>query len=175
MSPNVSANNLGQMLIFLGADLSVVDQFLPTQIHEMAERIGYANAFQVVAKLGGTTWKIPMRKSTRAVSKIAKAKLAGALDSAELEALLCDHYEGHTLYVPRCESSLRAVRDMVIHKTAENGLRSGRSMVGLVKELATQFNLSDRRIWLILKEPSPAAILQPSIPGQVVKVRHANH
>lgn len=176
MSPNVSANNLGQMLISLGADLSVVDQFLPTQIHEMAERVGYANAFQVVAKLGGTTWLIPMRKGTRATTSIdAAAKLANALGSTELAALLRDHYEGQTLYVPRCESSLRTVRNMVIHKTVEDGLRSGRSMLNMVKELATQFSLSDRHIWTILKAPSPAVILQSSIPGQAIKVRHANH
>jgi Mor family transcriptional regulator len=164
------------MLVSVGADLAVVDQFLPSQVQEMAEKIGYANAFHVVAKLGGTTWVIPMRKGRMgAVSVEARAKLANALGSADLAALLRDHYEGQTLYVPRCESSLRAARDMVIHKTVEDGLRSGRSMVGMVKELATQFSLSDRRIWEILKEPSPVATLQPSIPGQVEKVCHANH
>ena len=77
--------------------------------------------------------------------------------------------------MPRCEASLRAARNMVIHKTVEDGLGNGRSMVGMVKELATKFSLSDRRIWEILKEPSPAANLHQSTPGQVEKVRHANH
>lgn len=176
MSIQISSNNLAQTLISVGADLAVVDQFLPTQIHQMAEKIGYANAFQVVAKLGGTTWVIPVGKGTKAAASIAaRAKLAKALGSTELAALLRDHYAGATLYVPRCETSLRAARDMVIHKSVEDGLRNGRSMVNMVKELATKFSLSDRRIWEILKEPSPATTLLPSIPGQVEKVRHANH
>ncbi|WP_181295291.1 Mor transcription activator family protein [Pseudomonas sp. Q2-TVG4-2] len=141
----------------------------------MAEFIGYANAFHVVAKLGGTTWVIPTRNGKKGATSIeARAKLASALGSTELATLLRNHYGGVTLYVPRCESALRAARKIAIHKTVEDGLRNGRSMVPMVKELATQFSLSDRRIWEILKEPSPAATLLPCIPGQVEKVRHAN-
>ncbi|MBS7690120.1 hypothetical protein I0E98_04990 [Pseudomonas lalucatii] len=175
MSIQISSNNLAQTLISVGADLAVVDQFLPPQVHQMAKRIGYANALQVAAKLGGTTWLIPVSKGKKAVSIAARAKLAKALGCTKLAALLRDHYPGEVLYVPRCEKSLRAARNMVIHKSVEDGLRNGRSMVNMVKELAAQFSLSDRRIWEILKEPSPATTLLPSIPGQVEKVRHANH
>lgn len=176
MSIQISSNNLAQTLISVGADLAVVDQLLPTQIHQMAKRIGYANALEVAAKLGGTTWIIPIGRGTKAAASIAaRAKLANALGSTKLAALLRDHYAGATLYVPRCETSLRAARNMVIHKTVEDGLRNGRSMVNMVKELATKFSLSDRRIWEIMKEPNPAATLHSSIPGQVEKVRHANH
>lgn len=175
MSIQISSNNLAQTLISVGDDLAVVDQFLPPQIRQMAKRIGYANALQVAAKLGGTTWLIPVSKGKKAVSIAARAKLAKALGCTTLAALLRDHYPGEVLYVPRCEKSLRAARNMVIHKSVEDGLRKGRSMVNMVKELAAQFSLSDRRIWEILKEPSPAAALQPSLPGQVEKVRHANH
>ncbi|SEE00759.1 Mor transcription activator family protein [Pseudomonas anguilliseptica] len=177
MSIQISSSNLVQEFLFCGgADLAVVDQLLPKSIHGMAERIGYANPFQVAAKLGGTSWAIPMRKARKGtVSVGALTKLANALGDPDLAALLRDHYEGEILYVPRCESALRAARNIVIHRAVEDGLRNGRSMVSMVKELATKFSLSDRRIWIILKEPSPTATLQPSIPGQVEKVRHANH
>ncbi|MOA63176.1 hypothetical protein D3C78_1888090 [compost metagenome] len=49
------------------------------------------------------------------------------------------------------------MRDLEINAQFVQGVREGVSANTLVAELARTYKLSDRRIWEILKQPSPEA------------------
>lgn len=176
MSSVIVSRYLASELARIGADISMVEPLLPDAVKGMVSRIGYQNAMQVVSKVGGTTFLVPMPAANKGDASIeARHKLDEALGSETLGALLRKHYGGFPLYVPSCDAAMRALRDIAIHKFIEAGLDQGRSMNNMVSELAIKFGLSDRRIWEILKAPNPADLLQPSIPGQSIEVSHAIH
>lgn len=175
MSSVIVSRYLASELARIGADISMVEPLLPEAVKDMASKIGYQNAMQIVSKVGGTTLLVPVPASCREVSIESRLKLDEALGSDALGALLRKHYGGFPLYVPSCDTAMRALRDIAIHKFVEAGLGQGRSMNNMVSELAIKFGLSDRRIWKIMKAPNPADLLQPSIPSHSIEASHAIH
>lgn len=176
MSSIIVSRYLANELISIGADISLVEPLLPAAIQEMAEKIGYQNAMQAVAKVGGTTLLIPVHNGNHGeISIEAQRKMDTALGSESLGRLIRRYYGGLTLYIPSCDSAMRALRDIAIHNFVDKGILSSRSMNSMVNELAIKFGLSDRRIWEILKAPSPAELLKPSIQGQTIEVVMKGH
>lgn len=176
MSSVIVSRYLASELARIGADISMVEPLIPEAVKDMATKIGDQNAMQVVSKVGGTTFLVPMPAANHGdVSVEARRKFDEALGSETLGALLRKHYGGFSLYVPSCAAAMRALRDVAIHRFIETGLGQGRTMNSMVSELAIKFGLSDRRIWEILKTPNPAELLQPSISGHSIEVRHAIH
>lgn len=175
MSKIIVSRYLANELMGLGADISMVEPLLPATIKEMAARIGYQHAMQVVSKVGGTTLLVPRHNGGKGgISIEARRKIDYALGSASLGILIRRHYGGLVLYIPGCDEAMRALRDIAIHKFIDDGIRNGRSMNPMVMEMAIKFGLCDRQIWKILKTPSPAELLKSSIQGKPIEVRHAN-
>lgn len=133
--------------------LSAVSHLLPSIMQEMAVVLGFDLTLRVAVALGGTSRVIPV--GSRASSAKPVQKLIDDLGCQETAQALIKHYGGTVIYLPRCVVAVRALRDIAIHQAAEEGLRTKRSMVSIVTDLARQYCLSDRRIWEILKEPSP--------------------
>jgi Mor family transcriptional regulator len=176
VSSVIVSRYLASELARIGADISMVEPLLPKAVKDMVSRMGYQSAMQVVSKVGGTSFLVPMPAANHGdLSVEARRKLDEALGSETLGALLRKYYGGSMLYIPSCATAMRTLRDIAIHKFTETGLDQGRSMNSMVSELAIKFGLSDRRIWEILKTLNPAELLQPSIPGQSIEVSHAIH
>jgi len=135
--------------------LSAVSHLLPSIMQEMAGVLGLDRTLRVASALAGTTRAIPVGSRTNSAKPVQK--LVDDLGCEETAKALIKHYGGTVIYLPRCVVAVRALRNMVIHQAAEDGLSAKRSMVSIVTDLAQQFRLSDRRIWEILKEPTIGA------------------
>lgn len=131
-----------------------VKELLPKQLLDIAEAIGLPATQRLVDELGGTTW--PVAKGVRRLGIIRHAALTEVIGE-EAAGIMAKHWGSVPLYIPKCDSALRRLRDLEINSQFEQGVREGVSANTLVAELARSYKLSDRRIWEILKQPSPAA------------------
>lgn len=129
-------------------DLTQLQDLLPPNVQDMAQRIGLPATLVVVERMGGTTWRIAEGRTAEGEAK--RAALADLIGS-ELEQLLHREYSGEEIYLARCHKALLHWRDLAIHQRFEQGVREGVTARTLVAELAREFQLSDRRIWDVLK------------------------
>ena len=140
--------------------LAAVIHLLPSAVQQMANRISLDYALRVAKNLGGTSRLIPIGNSAK--SAVAVQKLISDLGCQETAEALIENYGGQIIYLPSCSAAERALRNLAIHHAAEEGLGEGRSMISIVRNLAGQYHLSDRRIWEILSVPAPErAALHP--------------
>lgn len=121
---------------------------LPTSLQKLVTEIGWEPTLALVTAYGGETLQVPR----------------GVLDSPELIGLqatlghaaahiLIHHYSGRCLYVPRCHEIQRKQKAREIVSTFES-LKGEMSSNRAVSHLASQYGVSDRSIWLILKKSS---------------------
>lgn len=136
----------------MSSQLQYIQALLPESIHEVAEVIGLPETLKLVDRMGGTTFCVPRGKTSigRATLKRLETKLGS--DVAQKLAL---HFEGQPFYIPRCEVALRRLRDIDICNTFERRIREGETANRAVADLATYYKLSDRRVWIILKNTPP--------------------
>lgn len=130
--------------------LEQVQALLPQQIHEIAQVIGLPGALRLVQELGGTTWEFA--KGANRNGEIRVAALADILGE-EPAHKLTQHMGGEKVYIPKCDTALRRLRDLEINRQFEQAVREGVSANTVVNELARAYKLSDRRVWSILKAP----------------------
>ncbi|MDF3931378.1 Mor transcription activator family protein [Pseudomonas citronellolis] len=133
-------------------NLEQVRDQLPAQVLEIAEVVGMPAALRLVAELGGTTWEFA--KGGNRSGQIRVAALADVIGD-EAAQLLTSRVGGTSVYIPRCDAALRRLRDLEIHRQFEQAVREGVSANTVVAELARTYQLSDRRIWIILKQVLP--------------------
>ncbi len=133
-------------------DVIDVQDLLPGQIKLIAQLIGLSKAMRLVECLGGTTW--PVAKGGNRAGESRHAALAEVVGDEAAETL-AHHFGGDELYIPRCSTALRRLRDWEINDRFVAGVRAGQSSNDLVSELAREFGLSDRRVWSILKQTPP--------------------
>ncbi|RUI34564.1 Mor transcription activator family protein [Pseudomonas aeruginosa] len=131
-------------------DFTRLQDQLPPQIQEMVARIGLPATLIVVSRLGGTTWRVAKGKTQSGEAK--RAALAEIVGS-EVEELLHREYAGEILYLAQCKAAGLQWRNMDIHARFEQGIRKGIPANTLVAELARECQISDRRVWTILKQP----------------------
>lgn len=132
-------------------NLDQVKGVLPRQVLDIAEAIGLPATQLLVERLGGTTW--PVAKGVRRLGIIRHEALVGVI-GVEAAEIMAKRWANVQLYIPRCDAALRAVRDFEINAIYVQGVRDGISSNALVAELARSNQLSDRRIWEILKTPA---------------------
>jgi len=127
---------------------------LPELAADMVARLGLADTLQIVERLGGLTVRIAVPHTP-----------ADKPPREPLECALHRHYASEILYIPRCAQLLAQQRNRAIHGEFEALLRQGKSARSIVAQLARQFQLSDRRIWDILKLPltGETQAAQPSL------------
>ncbi|ADP87634.1 Mor transcription activator domain protein [Nitratidesulfovibrio vulgaris RCH1] len=135
---------------------------LPAAAREIAALVGLPKTLQLVERLGGTTFPVPKR-----ATKVGELRYFMLADVVGVEAadLLCRHYGGTNLYVPRCAEALRKARDAEIVATFDRETKE-KSASAVVAELALRYRLSDRRIWLILKEVPVLAVMEHINPAR---------
>jgi hypothetical protein len=132
---------------------TVAANTLPDAARELAAIIGMPKTIKLVEALGGTTFPVPKRATKAGEVRFWALSDAVGDDAAQK---LCQHYGGVKLYIPRCTEALRNARDRAIIQQFDQETAKGRSGAEVVMELAMQYRLSDRRIWIILKTPEDA-------------------
>lgn len=125
---------------------------LPGTVRELLRLLGDLDTvLELVAQFGGGTWYIPMMwplpgtrggKSTHPLRRVV---------TQEQMSGLTRYYGGTQLYIPRCQRALQRLRNARIIMTFSAGVAKGRSSRELVRRLALRHNLTDRRVWDILK------------------------
>jgi hypothetical protein len=136
-------------------NLEQVRDQLPAQVLEIAEVIGMSAALRLVTELGGTTWEFA--KGSNRNGQIRVAALADIIGD-EAAQLLTGRLGGDVVYIPRCDAALRRLRDLEIHRRFVEAVRFGSGARAVVAELARTYQLSDRRIWIILNQSLPDLI-----------------
>lgn len=143
-----------------GVGIEQLQELLPAQVREIARIVGLPNAMRLVDELGGTSWEFALGANRDGQIRIAAL---GDIVGEEAAALLTSHMGGDKIYIPRCATALRRVRDMEINRQFEQGVREGVTANTVVAELARAYKLSDRRVWDILKQPLSEPVQQPDL------------
>ncbi|WP_243310081.1 Mor transcription activator family protein [Fundidesulfovibrio agrisoli] len=120
---------------------------LPGVVLELLELIGREATSELVNRLGGTTFPIPMRKTS--IGELRYKVLADVVGETAGQALV-ERFGGTNLYVPRCAKELQVMRDADINATYVRETNAGRSSAEVVNELARRYRLTDRSVWYIL-------------------------
>lgn len=134
-------------------NLEQVRALLPQQIRDIADAIGLPATQRLVEELGGTTW--PVSKGVRRLGVIRHEALTEIV-GPEAAAVIAERWGSVPLYIAKCATPLRRLRDLEINRQFEQAVREGVSSNTVVNELARTYGLSDRRIWKILKQ-APAS------------------
>ncbi|MBI4804444.1 MAG: DNA transposition protein [Desulfovibrio sp.] len=122
-------------------------------IADLVPLVGQAVASELVRQLGGTTFPVPKRETAQ--GEIRYRMLVAVIGEAAAD-LLIYHYGGTELYIPRGARSIQEHRDAAINEEATAAIRAGVSTTVIVNELARKYQLTDRRVWDILKTlPKP--------------------
>ncbi len=100
---------------------------------------------------GGHTLRIPARWPPHGETQnTTKHPLRQVLSPEHMQSLV-RHFSGTELYIPKCNKYLCQVRNVAIVSSFSAATRQGISSGQAVQELARRYQLSDRRIWGILK------------------------
>lgn len=168
----LGARALAQALSTTNMDLSLVDHLLPESIKEIATLVGYQKALHLIATIPGTSWVFARyEKIINASDKWKTSEFDEFVEitgDRELALTLCRYYDGERVYIAICSDALRVLRDIAIHRYAEAGIESGRSMLRTVRMASIKFGLSDRAVWRILKRPCPTN--QGAIEGKATRL-----
>lgn len=143
-----------------GGGIEQLQELLPAQVREIARIVGLPNAMRLVNELGGTSWEFALGANRDGQIRIAAL---GDIVGEEAAALLTSHMGGDKIYIPRCAAALRRVRDLEINRQFEQAVREGVTANTVVAELARAYKLSDRRVWIILKQPLSEPVQQPGL------------
>lgn len=131
-------------------NLEQVQNLLPQQIQDIAAAIGLPATQRLVEQLGGTTWTVA--KGVRRLGVIRQEALKEIIGE-NAASIMAERWSNVPMYIPKCDTALRRLRDLEINRQFEQGVREGISANTLVAELARSNELSDRRVWDILKQP----------------------
>ncbi|MEE1950993.1 Mor transcription activator family protein [Pseudomonas alcaligenes] len=148
----------------MSQNLEQVRELLPPAVRRIAELVGLPAAIKLVEALGGTSWYF-----ARGVGRHGQARVAALSEIVGDEAaerLAFYLHERDTVYIPKCDTALRSLRDIEIHRQFDQAMREGISANTVVAELARTYELSDRHVWRILKvlpHTSPGAGVIPDL------------
>ncbi len=125
-------------------------ELLPTIIVEIANLVGMSKTMQLVQAFGGTDLTMPIGVE----NSMTEQALISAVGE-ETAQLLMENYGGDRLYIPRCEVALRDLRNNRLMAELKQAVMNGMSQTKAIRRLAIQYELSERRIYELLKERLP--------------------
>lgn len=111
-------------------------ELLPGSLRDMAETCGPALALKVAEVYGGCHVSIP--------ASVDNAPGLVEVLGKPMAATLCAIYGGELLTIPRAMNARRHVRNEVIRETRRAGAK--------LRELARQFDLTERQVSTILRD-----------------------
>lgn len=123
---------------------------LPRVIRQVVDAIGPGAALQLVETFGGSTYRVPLRKSAAGEKQFQLVADVVGPDAAQQ---LVDKFGGQELYLANCADALRELRNREI-RTEFDRLTQTEQLAAMraVALMAPRFRKSDRQIWRILKE-----------------------
>lgn len=148
----MSKNYLINQIVFEDQPKEKLEAMLPALVKDIAQFIGYEKTFLLVQKMGGIHFAVPRGESISGVAKSEREQrlidLLGDKSAQEFMRI----YGGAKLYIPRCESVLRELRnqkfiDVVLATVSENC-----SITQAVEKYAYEFGMSDRWAWTLLRK-----------------------
>lgn len=125
-------------------DITLED--LPKQAREIADLIGLEATLRLVSVYGGMTLSFSSGKGPVRAEIGTRRDIIEKLIGKAKTALLFKHYASEIVYLPRCASALKRVRDVEICSESDEGATLG--------ELAAKHRLTERQVWTILKDSS---------------------
>lgn len=129
--------------------LDEVQHLLPEIAQLIATLVGLPKALKLIETWGGTTF--PVSKNKRREGQIRYEALAEVV-GIEGADRLTQHFGGEVLSIPRCAVAMREVRDRMLR--AEFDVLTREHPAGhAVNQLARQYQLTERWVWMILKKP----------------------
>lgn len=147
VSPGAQAASLGPTPIEPSArsdtHWSVRPEDLPESARAIVEVIGLTAMLRLIEALGGCKFPVPQqpRPGTQRYDTLRRA-----VGEAAAERLI-RQYAGEELYIPSCSAALRTARDRAIIADYTAGTS--------VWDLARQYRVSERTVYLALKRPLP--------------------
>ncbi len=107
---------------------------------------------ELLQHFGGHTLRIPTRWPPHGEAlESTKHPLRQVLEPKHMQNMV-RHFGGTEVYIPKCNKYLCHIRNTTIVTAFCTATRNGTSSGQAVQALAKQYQLSDRRIWGILKE-----------------------
>lgn len=124
-------------------NLEDVADYLPDIVKEIIEVIGFSATEKLVRELGGSQFRFSqgMNYYPKLVEVIGK----------ELAQTLCKYFQREDIYIPRCNTALRMLRNQRLKadfdRLCEQEKLSGRMAM---LQLCPKYQLSDRQVWDIV-------------------------
>ncbi|ANJ73532.1 DNA transposition protein [Ralstonia insidiosa] len=130
--------------------LESVQGLLPRVIHQVVDAVGAAAALQLVETFGGSTYRVPVRKSAAGEKQF---RLVADVIGDEAALQLVGKFGGQELYFANCSEALRELRNREIRAEFDRLTQVERmAAMRAVAQMAPRFRKSDRQIWRILNE-----------------------
>lgn len=153
---------------FSEEDFRAVQHLIPEAFWAVVRVVGVSTAWDLVRKWGGTF--MPVGQNRRGTGKKLHAVLVEIIGSEELAQQLETMYMAERgFYVPKCEEAFREMRDRQIRRDFDE--LTGRPRYPMkaylaVRNLALDYDLTERSVWKILKSadlPPGIALPQPTL------------
>lgn len=136
-------------------DFEKLIHLLPPSFASVVAIVGAEKGFLLYEKYRGTSFKIGQNKRKQGkVLHFVLAEVVGEEAATRLEIALQGQRE---LYIPKCEALKNALRDCAIRQQFDElTTQKPYPMLGnlAAKNLAWQYNLSERWVWDIVNRPS---------------------
>ena len=127
------------------ANLEDVAELLPETVQQMVDLVGFPTVEKIITNFGGATFRF-----TDGVHYFPKLKALIGLESA---VKLREVFRGEWVYIPRCETALRVLRNYRFKADfdclTQHLNKSGRMAM---LELCPKYQLSDRSGWEIVAQ-----------------------
>ncbi|WP_104565830.1 Mor transcription activator family protein [Ralstonia mannitolilytica] len=123
---------------------------LPRVIRQVVDAIGTRAALQLVETFGGSTYRVPLRKTAAGEKQF---QLVADVIGSEAAQQLVQKFGGQELYLANCAEALRELRNREIRAEFDRLTQIERmAAMRAVALMAPRYRKSDRQIWRILNE-----------------------
>jgi Mor family transcriptional regulator len=130
-------------------NLEEVQGLLPDSVRVIAGLIGFESTEQLIERLGGRSFPIGKAMSSRGERRLNLLQQVVGESNA---TLICRHFGGATLYIPRCDKAFRVWRNWRFIDEIERLKMQGISTSEAIETCCSDFGLTDRKAWEVLKQ-----------------------
>lgn len=124
-------------------------EHLPPSMIEIVDVVGWPAALKLIEKLGGVDYAVPAGKRLA----VSEQLLIDAIGKPAAEAMMAV-FGGSRLYIPRCSAAMIQLRNMQICAEIDRLITEGMTQKAAIQYLTTEFGVTERRIYEILRMQS---------------------
>lgn len=122
-------------------ELEQVSGLLPDIVLELVGLIGWHSTARLIERLGGCSF-IVSKENNRSDSK--RANVLKKILSENDVKIIQKQYGGETIYIPRCFSALRQLRNESFLADYDKLISTGESQRFILMDLCPKYGISDR-------------------------------